>query len=60
MTRDINKLIMEVVKAINLIFISETPLSLFTNITNTPIMGIKSNDDNNMDKKRKTIPLVRV
>jgi hypothetical protein len=44
---------MEVVSPINLIFVCEVPLSLFTNITNTPIMGIKSKDDNNMDKKKK-------
>ena len=53
MTRDINKLITDVVKAINFIFISETPLSLFTSITNTPIMGINSKDDNNINNKKK-------
>ena len=50
MTRDINRLSMEVVKAMNLTFISETPLSLFTNITNTPIttpgIKIKLNEKN--------------
>jgi hypothetical protein len=36
------------VKAINLTFINETPLSLFTTIATTPKMGIKSKDTNNI------------
>ena len=46
MTRDTNKLIMDVVKAVNFMFKTETPLSLLTSMTNTPIMGIKSRVDN--------------
>ena len=52
-TKDINKLTIELVRAINLTLVNEIPLSLFTSITSTPKRGIKSNDDNNITKKQK-------
>ena len=51
--KDTNKLNIDAVKAINLILVNETPLSLLTNIKNTPIIGIKSKDNNNIIKKNK-------
>jgi hypothetical protein len=57
MTKDTNKLSMDVVKAINLIVINETPLSLLTKIASTPNMGINSKDDNNIKKTKKKRPL---
>ena len=50
---DINKFKIEQVKAINFIFFSERPLSLLTKIANTPIIGIKSKDDNNIYKSKR-------
>ena len=38
----------DAVKAIHFIFSNESPLSLLTNITKTPITGINSKDDNNI------------
>ena len=51
--KDINKLIIDVVKAINLIFFIDTPLFLETTNIKTPKMGITSNEDNNIRKKKK-------
>lgn len=50
--KDIIKLIIDVLNAIYLIFVNETSLSLLSNITNIPIMGIKSKDDNNIYKPK--------
>lgn len=47
-----NKLTIEVVRAINLTFFNETPFSLFTNIATTPKIGIKSKDNNNIYNKK--------
>ena len=52
--KDIIKLSIDVLKAIYFIFVNETSLSLLTNITNTPIIGIKSKDDNNIYKTKRT------
>jgi hypothetical protein len=52
--KDMDKLSIEQVKAINFILVNETPLSLLTNITSTPAMGINSKDDNNIYKQTKT------
>ena len=38
-TKDINKLTIELVRAINLTLVNEIPLSLFTSITSTPKRG---------------------
>jgi hypothetical protein len=51
MIKDTAKFRIEQVKAINFIFFAESPLSLFTRIANTPIIGINSKDDNNIKKK---------
>lgn len=51
--KEINKLTIEVVRAINLTFFKETPFSLFTNIATTPKIGIKSKDNNNIYNKKK-------
>lgn len=51
--KDTNKLSIDVVNAIIFIFVNETPFSLLTKITNTPIMGIKSKDDNNIYKTKR-------
>jgi hypothetical protein len=55
-TKDKNKLAIDEVKAINFIFVTESPLSLLTKMANTPIIGIKSKDDNNIYRKNKTLP----
>lgn len=52
-TKDTNKLSIDVVKAINFILVTETSLSLFISITNTPNKGIKSKDDNSIKKKQR-------
>ena len=49
---DKKKFNIDAVKAINLIFFNEIALSLLTNITKTPIIGIKSKDDNNIYKQK--------
>ena len=51
--KDTNKFSIDVVKAIIFIFVNETPFSLLTKITNIPIMGIKSKDDNNIYKTKR-------
>ena len=53
--KEMNKLSIEVVRAINLTFVNETPFSLFTSIATTPKIGIKSKDNNNIYKKKKLI-----
>lgn len=58
MTRDTNRLSIDVVKAIIFMFSNETPLFLLTSITNTPIIGINSKDDNNIYKTKLTVPLI--
>ena len=47
---EIKKFKIDVVKAMNFMFVNETPLSLLTNIASTPNIGMKSNDDNNIYK----------
>jgi len=50
--KEMNKLIIEVVRAINLTFVNETPFSLFTSIATTPKIGIKSKDNNSIYNKK--------
>jgi hypothetical protein len=58
-TKEINKFKIDVIKAINLMFPTDTPRSLLINIASTPSIGVKSKDDNNIKKKRK-LPLFRM
>ena len=51
-TKDNNKFTIDEVKAIHFMFVAETPLSLLTIIPNTPNIGIKSKDNNNIKKKK--------
>ena len=48
MINEIKKFKVDVVKAINFIFFSETPLSLLIKIASTPTKGVKSKDNNNI------------
>jgi hypothetical protein len=51
-TKEIKKFKIDVIKAINLMFPSDTPRSLLINIASTPSIGVKSKDDNNIYKKK--------
>ena len=51
-TNEIKKFKIDVVKAINFMLANDTPLSLLINIASTPSIGVKSKDDNNMDKNK--------
>ena len=52
-TNEIKKFKIDVVKAMNFMLANDTPLSLLINIASTPSIGVKSKDDNNMDKNKK-------
>ena len=52
-TNEIKKFKIDVVKAINFMLANDTPLSLLINIASTPSIGVKSKDDNNIDKNKK-------
>ena len=52
-TNEIKKFKIDVVKAINLMLLKDSSLSLLKNIASTPSIGVKSKDDNNMYKKKK-------
>jgi hypothetical protein len=54
-TNEIKKFKIDVVKAMNFMLANDTPLSLLINIASTPSIGVKSKDDNNMDKNKKKI-----
>ena len=49
---EIKKFKTDVVKAMNFMFVNETPLSLLTNMARTPNIGMISKDDNNIYKKK--------
>jgi hypothetical protein len=51
MTKDIKKFKIDVIKAMDLMFADDAPRSLLKNIANTPSIGVKSKNDNNMLKK---------
>ena len=59
-TNEIKKFKIDVVKAMNFMLANDTPLSLLINIASTPSIGVKSKDDNNIDKKIKKVPLFRM
>jgi hypothetical protein len=59
-TKEINKFKIDVIKAINLMFPTDTPRSLLINIASTPSIGVKSKDDNNIKKKKRKLPLFRM
>lgn len=52
MTKDIKKFKIDVIKAMDFMFADDAPLSLLNNIANTPSIGVKSKNDNNMFKKK--------
>jgi len=54
-TNEIKKFKIDVVKAINFMLANDTPLSLLMNIASTPSIGVKSKDDNNIDKNKTKI-----
>ena len=49
---EINKFNTDVANAMDFVLFNEIPLSLLKNIEITPLKGIKSNEDNNIKKKR--------
>jgi hypothetical protein len=51
-TKDIKKFKIDVIKAMDFMFADDAPLSLLNNIANTPSIGVKSKNDNNMFKKK--------
>ena len=51
-TKEIKKFKIDVIKAMNFMFPNDTPRSLLINIASTPSIGVKSNDDNNIYKKK--------
>jgi len=52
-TNEIKKFKIDVDKAINFMLANDTPLSLLINIASTPSIGVKSKDNNNIDKNKK-------
>lgn len=58
-TKEINKFKIDVIKAINLMFPTDTPRSLLINIASTPSIGVKSKDDNNIKKNENDLYFIR-
>ena len=51
-TKEIKKFKIDVIKAMDLMYSNDTPRSLYMNIANTPSIGVKSKDNNNINKKK--------